>query len=122
MLGCCLDPAQATRSSNSVPFDACLGHQPLLHTIHAVFLLLCWGAVLACTGNWQTSQWLGGDNKYTRFVLLKENMDTQVSRQYSPVRGAEQLTYWERYSTVMRGLRQCLQHLDSCIPSELIGA
>jgi hypothetical protein len=31
-----------------------------------------------CAGGWQTSQWLGGDDKYTKFVLLKENMDTQV--------------------------------------------
>lgn len=30
------------------------------------------------SGGWRFEAWPGGDDKFVKFVLLKENMDTQV--------------------------------------------
>lgn len=36
-------------------------------------------SVFGFLGGWKGQDWAGGANKYVKFVLLKENMDTQVS-------------------------------------------
>jgi hypothetical protein len=38
---------------------------------------LCFCRVVVPAGGWQ-NQWAGGANKFVKFVLHKENMDTQV--------------------------------------------